>query len=134
MAFLEGGYFVQAESSDSLSYASLLKSGVRVYLTFHRVINQQIYHFPGIWFPVALFNHLKEIDFIGKTFLVLNPPEEYLRIKYGADWQSPKRLDYAGDVVNNILGDVHKPLYHAPCHPSQDSEIAILAHFACPRT
>jgi hypothetical protein len=107
-AFRETGFFVQAESSDSLIYASLLKYDVRVDLIFHRVIDQQIYHFPGIWFPFALFNHLKEIDFIGKTFLVPNPPEEYLRIKYGADWQTPKRLDYARDVVKNI------PMEHVP--------------------
>jgi len=102
MAFRENGYFVQAESSDSLSYASLLKHGIRIDLMFHRVINQHIYHFPGIWFPVGLFSHLKEINFLGQIFLVPNPPEEYLRIKYGADWQTPKRLDYAKDVVNNI--------------------------------
>ena len=108
IAFREGGYFVQAESSDTLIYASLLKYGMRVDLIFHRVIEEQIYHFPGIWFPVALFSHLKEIDFIGKPFLVPNPPEQYLRIKYGADWQTPKRLDYARDVVNNI------PMEHIP--------------------
>lgn len=100
--FRESGYFVQAESSDSIVYASLLKYGIRVDLIFHRVVDQQIYHWPGIWFPVTLFNQLKEISFIGETFLVPNPPEEYLRIKYGPDWQTPKRLDYAKDVVDNI--------------------------------
>jgi hypothetical protein len=81
---------------------------MRVDILFHRVIDEQIYHWPGIWFPVTLFNQLKEINFIGETFLVPNPPEEYLRIKYGPDWRTPKRLDYAKDVVDNI------PMEHIP--------------------
>ena len=88
-AFRESGYYVRSESSDVIIYATLLKDNMRVDILFHRVIDEQIYHWPGIWFPVTLFNQLKEINFIGKTFLVPNPPEEYLRIKYGSDWQTP---------------------------------------------
>ena len=101
-AFRESGYYVQSGSSDSLIYATLLKDNMRVDILFHRVIDEQIYHWPGIWLPVTLFNQLKEINFIGETFLVPNPPEEYLRIKYGPDWRTPKRLDYAKDVVDNV--------------------------------
>ena len=101
-AFRESGYYVRSGSSDSLIYATLLKDNIRVDVLFHRVIDEQIYHWPGIWFPVTLFNQLKEINFIGETFLVPNPPEEYLRIKYGTDWQTPKRFGYAKDVVDNV--------------------------------
>ena len=101
-AFRESGYYVRSGSSDSLIYATLLKDNIRVDMLFHRVIDEQIYHWPGIWFPVTLFNQLKEINFIGETFLVPNPPEEYLRIKYGPDWQTPKRFGYAKDVVDNV--------------------------------
>jgi hypothetical protein len=101
-AFQESGYYVQSESSDNVIYASLLKNMMRVDILFHRVIDEQIYHWPGIWFPVMLFNQLKEINFIGKTFLVPNPPEEYLKIKYGPNWETPKRFGYAKDVVDNI--------------------------------
>jgi hypothetical protein len=101
-AFREGGYYVQSESSDSTIYATLLKNMMRVDILFHRVIDEQIYHWPGIWFPVTLFNQLKEINFIGETFLVPNPPEEYLRIKYGPNWKTPKRFGYAKDVVDNV--------------------------------
>lgn len=107
-AFRESDYFVQTESSDSMIYASLLKHGMKIDLMFHRVINQQIYHWPGIWFPVTLFDTLKEIHFIGKTFFVPNPPEKYLSIKYGPYWRIPKQLNYAKDVVDNI------PLEHVP--------------------
>jgi hypothetical protein len=81
---------------------------MRVDMLFHRVINEQIYHWPGIWLPVTLFNQLKEINFIGETFLVPNPPEEYLRIKYGPDWETPKQFSYAKDVVDNV------PMEHMP--------------------
>ena len=101
-AFRESGYYVQSGSSDSLVYVTLLKDSMRVDILFHQVINEQIYHWPGIWFPIRLFNQLKEINFIGETFLVPNPPEEYLRIKYGPDWQTPKRFGYAKDVVDNV--------------------------------
>tara|TARA_B100000809_G_scaffold241747_1_gene265211 strand:- start:746 stop:1699 length:954 start_codon:yes stop_codon:yes gene_type:complete len=101
-AFRESGYYVRSGSSDSLIYATLLKDNIRVDMLFHRVIDKQIYHWPGIWFPITLFNQLKEINFIGETFLVPNPPEEYLRIKYGTDWQTPKRFGYAKDVVDNV--------------------------------
>jgi len=101
-AFRESGYYVRSESSDSTIYSTLLKDNMRVDILFQRVIDEQIYHWPGIWLPLRLFNQLKEITFMGETFLVPNPPEEYLRIKYGPDWQTPKRFGYAKDVVNNV--------------------------------
>jgi len=102
-AFRERGYYApQAESSNSVIYSSVLKDNTRIDLLFHRIIDEQIYHWPGVWFPVKLFHHLKEITFLGKTFSVPNPPEEYLRIKYGPNWRTPKRLDYAKDVVDNV--------------------------------
>ena len=107
-AFREIGCYVQSESSDSVIYATLLRDNIRVDVLFHRVIDEQIYHWPGIWFPIRLFNQLKEINFIGATFLVPNPPEEYLRIKYGPNWQTPKRFGYAKDVVDNL------PTEHIP--------------------
>lgn len=102
-AFRERGYYVQAQCSDSLVISTLLKSGIRIDLLFLWVIDEQIYHWPGVWFPVSLFEELKEINFLEEQFLVPNPPEEYLRIKYGPDWQTPKQLGYAKDVVDNIL-------------------------------
>ena len=102
-AFRESGYYVQAQRTDSLVTSTLLKNSIRIDLLFLSVIDEQIYHWPGIWFPVSLFEELKEINFLGERFLVPNPPEEYLRIKYGPDWQTPKQLGYAKDVVDNIL-------------------------------
>ena len=101
-AFRDSGYYVRAERAESIVISTLLKHNMRIDLLFHWVINEQIYHWPWIWFPVTLFNELKEVDFLGETFLVPNPPEEYLRIKYGPNWEVPTQLGYAKDVVDNI--------------------------------
>ena len=100
--FNANGYYTETGYSDSLIVTTLSKDNIRVDLLFLRIVEGQVYHWPGIWFPSRLFTELKEIDFLGETFLVPNPPEEYLQIKYGPEWQTPKRLDYAKDVVDNI--------------------------------
>ena len=101
--FRKNGYYVaQPEGSNNVIYSTALKDNIRIDFVFHRVIDEQIYHWPGIWFPVKLFHHLKEIAFLGTTFSVPDPPEEYLQIKYGPNWRTPKRLNYAKDVVDNV--------------------------------
>ena len=102
VAFRQSGYYAQTELSNSVTLLTALKDNIRIDILFHQVIREQIYHWPGIWLPARLFYQLKEIPFLGKTFSVPNPPEEYLRIKYGPNWRTPKRLGYAKDVVDNI--------------------------------
>jgi len=101
--FRKNGYYVaQPEGSNNVIYLSALKDNIRIDLLFQRVIDGQVYHWPGVWFPVKLFHPLKEITFLGNTFSVPNPPEKYLQIKYGPNWRTPKRLNYAKDVVDNV--------------------------------
>jgi hypothetical protein len=68
----------------------------------HRIIGDCVYQYPGVRFPVSLFTELKEIDFLGEKFLAPNPPEEYLRLKYGEEWMIPKKEEYEKDVVGLI--------------------------------
>ena len=100
-AFRDRGYFVNVESNDRWIAAGMMKSWVRIDLTFFRIIDDSIFHFPMIWMPARLFASLKEIEFIGGNYLVPNPPEEYLRTKYGPDWVTPKE-DYEKDVLDQV--------------------------------
>ena len=53
--------------------------------------------------PAEYVLNPKEILYLGENFLVPNPPEEYLRLKYGAEWKIPKRAgQYEIDVVKKI--------------------------------
>ena len=79
-----------------------MKSSLRIDLTFFRIIDDSIFHFPMIWMPTHLFSNLKEIEFMGGNYLVPNPPEEYLRTKYGPNWITPKKV-YEQDVLDQVV-------------------------------
>ena len=100
-AFRDRGYFVNVESNDRWIAAGMMKSSLRVDLTFFHIIDDSIFHFPFIWIPARLFANLKEIEFMGGKYLVPNPPEEYLTTKYGPNWITPKQ-DYEKDVLEQV--------------------------------
>ena len=101
-AFRDRGYYVSVESNDRWIAAGMVKSSLRIDLTFFRIINDSIFHFPLIWIPAKLFSNLKEIEFMGGNYLVPNPPEEYLIAKYGPNWITPKE-DYEKDVLDQVV-------------------------------
>jgi len=101
-AFTENGYYVHVGHSARSTSISVVKSSIRADWTCFRIIGDSIYQYPAVKTPVRLFSQLKEIDFIGEKFLVPNPPEEYLRIKYGPDWKIPKAAGFEKDVVQKI--------------------------------
>ena len=101
-AFRDIGYGVTVENLDHYIYVTLSKSSMRMDWACYRIIDDSIFHYPGIRLPIRLFTELKEIEFIGEKFLVPNPPEEYLRIKYGPSWMTPKRREWVKDVVQMI--------------------------------
>ena len=101
--FRENGFAVSVIPQDHHISVPLLKDKVRTDLQCHFIVNEQIYHFPGILLPLRLFTDLKEIDFLGDKHLVPNPPEEYLRLKYGEDWVTPKAIgQYEKDVMDLV--------------------------------
>ena len=101
-AFRDNGYFAKVDGNDHYITVALVKSSIRMDWECFRIIDGNIFHYPGIRFPIRLFSELKEIEFIGEKFLVPNPPEEYLRIKYGTTWMTPKQLEWVNDVVQMI--------------------------------
>jgi hypothetical protein len=100
-AFRERGYYVNVESNDRWIAAGMMKSSTRIDLTFFRIIDDNIFHFPFIWIPARLFANLKEIEFMDGKYFVPNPPEDYLTAKYGPNWITPKE-DYEKDVLDQV--------------------------------
>ena len=99
-AFRRHGYYVNEESNDHWVAAGMMKLSTRIDLTFFRIIDDHIFHFPMIWMPVRFFSNLKEIECLGGNYLVPNPPEEYLKSKYGPNWVTPKEHFYEKDILD----------------------------------
>ena len=101
-AFRDNGHFVKVDHYDHYIAVTTIKASIRTDWACYKILDDSIFHFPGIRIPVRLLTRLKEIDFIGETFLVPNPPEEYLRLKYGDDWMTPKETGYEKDILQLI--------------------------------
>ncbi len=105
--FREKGYFVyQAAGTErGVQAYSMMKDYVRIGWESYRIIDGSISVYPKTQIPATLFTQPKEITFLGERFLVPNPPEEYLRLKYGEEWMVPKGPGvYEKDVVEKIPG------------------------------
>lgn len=101
-AFRENGYFAKVERSDHCTSVAMMKSSTRIDWACYRIVDDSILHYPGVKIPARFFAELKEIDFIGTKFNVPNPPEEYLRCKYGEEWMTPKQVGFEKDVLAMI--------------------------------
>ena len=89
--FTEHGFDARIQENELNVSVDLKKSGTPMDWTCYRIIDDSIYQWPVVQIPVHLHTDLQEIDFLGAKFLVPNPPEEYLRLKYGPEWMIPKR-------------------------------------------
>ena len=101
-AFEDRGFFTKIDRDDDQTTVAMMKSSTRIDWACYWVVDDSIIHYPGVRIPARLFVQLKEIDFIGAKFLVPNPPDEYLRFKYGPDWATPKKADFQKDVLAMI--------------------------------
>ena len=106
--FRNSGYYVKKNQSvlDRPPYAishSIIKDYARVDWSCSFVVDNIIYSYPGIQVTAKWFTQPKEIEFLGEKFYVPNPPEEYLRLKYGEQWMVPKKAGvYEKDIVEKI--------------------------------
>ena len=107
--FTARGYYCKINYSNlndppySISY-SVIKDWTRLDWSCMRVVDGHVYSFPGIKVPASQFTDPLEIDFLGEKFHVPNPPEQYLRLKYGPEWMIPKKAGaYEKDVVEQAV-------------------------------
>ena len=113
-ALREKGYFIYEFAMGNHKAFATVKNYVRISLECVRIADDIIYLFPGGFkIPASMFTQPKEIEFLGEQFLVPNPPEDYLRLKYGEGWMVPKKAgEYEIDVVGKVpdAGFVGQPL------------------------
>ena len=83
--FKEHGFDVRVKVNELNLGVDMNKSGTQMDWTCYRIIDGSIYQWPVVKIPVSLHTDLKEIDFLGERFMVPNPPEEYLKLKYGPE-------------------------------------------------
>jgi hypothetical protein len=110
----EKGYFIGEFAMGNHKAFATMKNFVRMGFEGVPIIDDVIHLFPGGFkIPATMFTEPKEIEFLGERFLVPNPPEDYLRLKYGEEWMVPKKAgEYEIDVVGKIpdAGFVGQPL------------------------
>ena len=117
--FRNHGYYATSAPSQEYVEATFMKSNIRIDWTCYRIIGDNIIHFPGVPIPVRLLTQLQEIDFAGDTFLVPDPPEDYLSAKYGPEWMTPKSSGYEKDILAMIPDH---PIEHSQTAAEQNSE------------
>ena len=101
----DAGYFVRQSDAPRSKLIMSIKDYARIGLESVRIIDGQVYSYPGIALPAEMFTRPREIEFLGERFNVPNPPEEYLATKYGPEWMTPKRAgEYEKDVVQKMPG------------------------------
>ena len=108
-AFEQHGFAVSIHTSDLNLSVDLNKSGCQIDWNCYRIIDGSIYQWPVIQIPVSLHTDLKEIDFLGEKFWVPNPPEQYLRLKYGPEWMIPKRAGGFEQEVLDLMAETTLP-------------------------
>lgn len=102
-AFRSNGFLTSIRYMGNNLYVPLVKLSIRCDWVCFRITDDYIEQFPFLKTPLSLITNLKEISFLGEKLYVPNPPEEYLRLKYGEDWQIPKKVgDFEGDVLGQV--------------------------------
>ena len=125
--FKEHGYSMQIINSELHLSVDLKKFGIQMDWTCYRIIDDSIYQWPVIKIPVSLHINLKPISFLGETFMVPNPPEEYFRLKYGSDWKTPKQAGQFEQEVLDLMDEV------PPYVSSDDKGVLLLSNKRDPK-
>ena len=105
------GFLTRCDRTDHYLYIPLVKPGVRIDWCVYFIMGDAIFMYPASRVPLRFLTEFAEVDFLGDRYRLPNPPEEYLEIKYGPDWRTPKR---PGDFEDDILRMI--PETTAPGH------------------
>lgn len=95
-----GGCHVEVNREGLYTAVKIFKYQIRIDWQCYRVVDGTIAHYPGVPFPISLFEELAPVEFIGEQYLVPSPPDQYLTLKYGPDWRTPKQVGYEKDVLD----------------------------------
>jgi hypothetical protein len=97
--FRQNDFKVEVIDSELHLSVDMKKSGIQFDWTCYRIIDDHIYQWPAVKIPISLYETPAEVEFLGATFHVPNPPEKYFELKYGSDWRTPKRTGYESAVL-----------------------------------
>lgn len=104
--FLSNGFLTRVDHYGPTSALPLVKHSSYISWSCFPVQDGHIVQFPFVKTPLSFFTDLKEITFLDEKFYVPNPPEEFLRLKYGDDWRVPKKSGlFENDVLNQVLAN-----------------------------
>ena len=105
-ALRSSGFLTKMYRYDHILLVPAVKYSAKVSWAGFEVIDSHVEQYPSLYTPVSLFTDLKEISFLDERFYVPNPPEEYLRLKYGDEWRLPKKAgEYEKDIVNQVIAN-----------------------------
>ena len=107
--FKEHRFDVRVKVNELNLGVDMKKSGTQMDWNCYRIIDDSIYQWPVVKIPVSLHTDLKEIDFLGERFMVPNPPEEYLKLKYGPEWMIPKKAGGFEQEVLDLMAETTLP-------------------------
>ena len=100
--FESAGFYAHVGKNPRHNGMSIVRDGLRTDWTVHHIVHGYAWEFPGVKLPLDLFRNLQTIEFVGEEFRIPSPPEEYLALKYGPLWRTPKGPGFEDDVVNNV--------------------------------
>jgi len=101
--FRTQGFYVRRNPNWSALSHSFMKDYVRIDWSCLYQFDGKVYSYPGVAVPSKFYVYPRYIEFLGLQFLVPDPPEDYLELKYGPEWMIPKRPgQYEQDVIANV--------------------------------
>ena len=96
------GSYVEVHPEGLYTSVKIMKYRIRIDWQCYHVVKGTVAHYPGVPFPVRLFERLETATVEGVPYHVPSPAHEYLEFKYGPDWRTPKQAGYEKDVIDNM--------------------------------